>query len=363
MSFTRRNLLLLAAAVGIAAGPATAYAEGVLNVGSYPNNPPFEFKAESGNFEGFEVDIVTEAAKRIGMTINIEGYDFQPLFRGDEFGPHRRCDFVDHHHAGAPEVAVVHAALLRFRHGHRRQDRQPDQGPRRPQGQDHRRAVRLDRRDLVQGASGRRTASPRSRATTPSRICCSTSPHGRVDAVVSDIPGMEYAFTKMQGLAVKERIKTGEQYGLMMTKDHPLLGKLNDALTEMKKDGTLAAIHKKWFGSDAPAGSSTVTEMPHAQGLSNRTIALTIVPARTPARLFRACRAACRRRRPIFGTSGNEQQERTTVQPEVIRSRLAPSDQWGNSDVSARHLLQRPGAAVQPCRRCCAASSTRCCSG
>ena len=73
---------------------------------------------------------------------------------------------------------------------------------------------------------------------------------------------MEYAFTKMQGLAVKERIKTGEQYGLMMTKDHPLLGKLNDALTAMKKDGTLAAIHKKWFGSDAPADSSTVTAMP-----------------------------------------------------------------------------------------------------
>ena len=86
--------------------------------------------------------------------------------------------------------------------------------------------------------------------------------NGRVDAVVSDIPGMEYAFTKMQGLAVKERIKTGEQYGLMMTKDHPLLDKINGALTEMKKDGTLAAIHKKWFGSDAPADSSTVKEAP-----------------------------------------------------------------------------------------------------
>jgi len=41
MNLTRRNLLLLAAAVGIAAGPATAYAADVLNVGSYPNNPPF----------------------------------------------------------------------------------------------------------------------------------------------------------------------------------------------------------------------------------------------------------------------------------------------------------------------------------
>ncbi|TIT44341.1 MAG: transporter substrate-binding domain-containing protein, partial [Mesorhizobium sp.] len=67
---------------------------------------------------------------------------------------------------------------------------------------------------------------------------------GRVDAAVSDIPGLEYSFTRMKDLAVKERIKTGEQYGLMMAKDHPLLGKLNDALTAMKKDGTLAAIHK-----------------------------------------------------------------------------------------------------------------------
>ena len=85
---------------------------------------------------------------------------------------------------------------------------------------------------------------------------------GRVDGVVSDIPGMEYAFTKMQGLAVVERIQTGEQYGLMMTKDHALLGKINDALTEMKKDGTMQAIHKKWFGTDAPADSSTATEAP-----------------------------------------------------------------------------------------------------
>ncbi len=77
---------------------------------------------------------------------------------------------------------------------------------------------------------------------------------------------MQYAFTKMKGLEVREPIKTGEQYGLMMTKDHPMLGKINDALTEMKKDGTMQKIHEKWFGTKAPEGSSTVTEasMPKA---------------------------------------------------------------------------------------------------
>ena len=71
MNLNRRNLILLAAAIGIAAGPATAYAADVLNVGAYPTNPPFEYKNESGTFEGFEVDIVNEAAKRAGMTTEI----------------------------------------------------------------------------------------------------------------------------------------------------------------------------------------------------------------------------------------------------------------------------------------------------
>jgi len=52
----------------------------------------------------------------------------------------------------------------------------------------------------------------------------------------------------------------------MLAKDSPLLGKLNDALTSMKKDGTLASIHKKWFGTDAPADSSTVMEAPLPKG-------------------------------------------------------------------------------------------------
>ena len=81
-----RRLLLVAAAIGLAAGPSIAIAQETLNVGSYPNNPPFEFKAESGNFEGFEVDIVTEAAKRAGMNVNVAGYDFQPLFAATSSG-------------------------------------------------------------------------------------------------------------------------------------------------------------------------------------------------------------------------------------------------------------------------------------
>jgi polar amino acid transport system substrate-binding protein len=34
---------------------------------------------------------------------------------------------------------------------------------------------------------------------------------------------------------------------------------VNAVLNDMKRDGTLAAIYKKWFGQDPPAGSSVVT--------------------------------------------------------------------------------------------------------
>lgn len=259
MNFTRRNLLILAAAIGIAAGPAAA--QEVLNVGSYPNNPPFEFKAESGNFEGFEVDIVTEAAKRVGMTVNIQGLDFQPLFAATS--------------SSRIDVAISSITITKERLGSQ-SFTQPyydsDMGV----------AAKIDGAvkgladlkgkvvGVLSGSTGDKWARDNQEAQGFSEIkgyntqqeCLLDLAAGRVEGVISDIPGMQYAFTRMQGLAVVERIKTGEQYGLMMTKDHPLLGKINDAITEMKKDGTLAAIHKKWFGADAPEGSSTVTEAP-----------------------------------------------------------------------------------------------------
>ncbi|MEQ1951094.1 ABC transporter substrate-binding protein [Mesorhizobium sp. CN2-181] len=261
MSITRRSLLILAAAVGFAAGPVAAQAEGVLNVASYPNNPPFEFKAESGNFEGFEVDIVTEAAKRNGMTVNIEGYDFQPLFAATS--------------SGRVDVAISSITITKERLGSQ-SFTQPyydsDMGIAAKKDGAVKGLADLKGKivGVLSGSTGEKYANDNKDAhgfsevkgyNTQQEVLLDLSA-GRVDGVVSDVPGMEYAFTKMQGLAVVERIKTGEQYGLMVTKDSPLVEKLNGALTEMKKDGTLQAIHKKWFGTDAPADSSTVKEAP-----------------------------------------------------------------------------------------------------
>ena len=261
MNFSRRSLMSFVAGVGLLAASAQVAAAETLLIGAYPSNPPFEYKTESGAFEGFEVDIATEVAKRLGMTVEISDLGFQALFAATSS---KRID-----------VAVSSITITAERLGSQ-SFTQPyydaDMGIAALKTSTV--AGSADLKDkivgVLSGSTGEKWAKDNQAAAGFADIKGYNSQQevfldltaGRIDAVVSDVPGMEYLFLKMKGFAVKERIKTGEQYGLMLGKDHPLLDKLNTALTEMKKDGTMASIHKKWFGSDAPAGSSTITEMP-----------------------------------------------------------------------------------------------------
>ncbi len=261
MNFTRRNLLALAAAVGIAGTASGAFAADTLNVGSYPNNPPFEYKTDGGAFEGFEVDIVNEAAKRAGMTTDIADYGFQALFAGTSS---RRIDVAISSITITPERLKSQSFTQPYYDS--------DMGVATKDGSDVKGIADLKGKTIgvLSGSTGEKWVNDNKATDGFADVKGYNTQQdmfldlgaGRVDAVVSDVPGMQYLFVKMKGFAVKERIKTGEQYGLMMTKDSPLLGKINDAITAMKKDGTMQAIHKKWFGSDAPATSSTVTEQP-----------------------------------------------------------------------------------------------------
>ncbi len=259
MKITRRSILITSAVAGIVAMPFIAHAEGVLNVGSYPNNPPFEAKNASGVFEGFEVDIVTEAAKRIGMTVSIAGYDFQPLFPATSSG---RIDVAISSITITKDRLVSQAFTQPYYDsamGVAARDDGPINGL-------------ADLKDKVVGSHSGSTShkwlvdnkdkygfSEVKSYNSPQDALLDLSA-GRVDGITSDVPNMEYAFTKMKGMRVVERIKSGEQYGMMLAKNSPYLDRINEALTAMKKDGTMQAIHRKWFGTDAPEQSSTMLE-------------------------------------------------------------------------------------------------------
>jgi polar amino acid transport system substrate-binding protein len=261
MIFSRRSLLALAAGLGLAVATGPALAQSVLHVAAYPANPPWENKNEDGTFEGFEVDIVNEIAKRMGTTAEIEGMDFTALFAASAS---RRVDmvissltitnerlesqsFTQPYFTGALGIGVKEGSDIH--------------------------AV-ADMKGKVVGAIA--TSFPekwlqereaeigyaeyKSYNTTANLL--TDLLNGRIDAAVNDIVGLRYAFTQMQGLTVAAEIVTGEKFAMMMPKDSDKLEEVNQIISDMKTDGTMAALYQKWFGVPAAPDSLTLTPLP-----------------------------------------------------------------------------------------------------
>lgn len=261
MPINRR--LLAGAVTGLALGLAAlpSLAQEVLRVGSYPANPPWENLTENGDFVGLEVDIVNEVAGRIGRTTEIEGYDFRALFVATASN---RVDIVissltitdERLESQSFTQPYVEGALgIGVRSGSEIDSLEDLRGMRIgtiatsfPEAWVNERAEELG------------FASNNSYDTTANMLTDLLA--GRVDAVVNDVVGLRYAFGQMSGLEVTHEIVTGERFAMMMPKDSPLLQDVNDAISAMKEDGTMAALYERWLGAAPAEGSLTVTPLP-----------------------------------------------------------------------------------------------------
>jgi polar amino acid transport system substrate-binding protein len=264
MKFTAFALAAATALAAFAAG-APAAAE-TLEVGAYPANPPWENKKEDGSFEGFEVDLVNEIAKRIGADVNIQDLGFQALFAATSSG---RIDMA------ISSITITDERLQNqaFTQGYYDSDM----------------ALATAKGSGVKGLADMQGKAVGVLSTSTGETWANENKDkygfseikgynaqqdllldtqaGRVAGAVSDIAGLQFAFMQMPNMEVVERIETGDRYGIMMQKGSPLVQQVNDAITAMKEDGTLAALHKKWLGVEPDAGTSTVTvlELPQAK--------------------------------------------------------------------------------------------------
>lgn len=75
---------------------------------------------------------------------------------------------------------------------------------------------------------------------------------GLYDAMVIDLPvASNLISTSYSDLTIAKEIPTGEQYGIVVSKDNPALTEaINKVLADMEKDGTMTALKTKWFGSN-----------------------------------------------------------------------------------------------------------------
>ena len=83
--------------------------------------------------------------------------------------------------------------------------------------------------------------------------CLTGVQSGLYQATVADLPVISYeikiAYTDLM-IPDGGEIPTGEQYGIVVSKDNPgLTDAINKALAEIKEDGTQASIETTWFGA------------------------------------------------------------------------------------------------------------------
>lgn len=261
MSF-RRSIV---AAALIASFSVTSHASAeTMTVGAYPSNPPWEFKTETGAFEGFEMDVARGVAERLGMDVEVQDMGFQALFAATSSG---RIDFA---------ISSISITNERLQNQSFTQPYYDSDGT--VVGREESDIDSLDMLDgkvigVVAGTTGEAWANANRdelgiteiRSYNAQQDLLLDVRNGRVDGGAGEIAGFQYAMTQMPGLKILVRIPTGERFAMMARKDHPLLERANDAVSAMKEDGTMAQIHEKWFGVAPEAGTSTVTAMPVPQ--------------------------------------------------------------------------------------------------
>lgn len=240
---------------------APAGAQEKLVVGAYPANPPWEFKTESGSFEGFEIDVATEVAKRLGRPVEFQDMGFQALFAASSSG---RIDFA---------VSSISVNNERLQNQSFTQPYYDGDGT--VIGREASTITGLDGLKgkvigVVAGTTGEAWAKENTEKLGLAEVRSYNAQQDllldiqaqRVDGGAGELAGFQYAMTKTPGFKVLVRIPTGERFAMMARKDHPAIVAANDAMSAMKADGTMAAIHKKWFGVEPDAGTSTTTAMP-----------------------------------------------------------------------------------------------------
>lgn len=261
ISVPRRSVLGALAAAALAVAYSIPAHADKLMVGSYPANPPWENKKADGSFEGFEVEMVTEVAKRLGLELEISDFDFQALFAATSSG---RIDCAISTISITPERLKNQSFTQAYYDNDMALAGRADNGIADLAGMKGKTlgALATSVPEAWIKANTEKYGFGEYKSYTKFQDLLLDMQNGRLDGGINDLVGFQFSLAKMDGMKIKERIRTDDQYALMCRKDHPLLGKINDTITAMKKDGFMAALHTKWLGVDADAGTSVLEERP-----------------------------------------------------------------------------------------------------
>ncbi|MEM6488354.1 MAG: transporter substrate-binding domain-containing protein [Pseudomonadota bacterium] len=248
-----------AAAVAALAAPAHAELKDKYVVALDGTFAPHAMPKLGGGVEGFNVDLATIIGERLGVEMEIIATQWSGILPGLEAGTY---DFV----VAPTTITEERAGNLLFTEGYLNTDFQF--------------VVRADAPDITDlaGFEGKVIAVNKGSAydswarELEEEIGWTVESYGtNTDAVQAVMSGRAFAnvagntvsafaVSKNPAIKLSYLFSTGKVWGMPFRKGDDALRRTVEAVIEcMKEDGTIAALHEKWFGTPAPAGSAAVT--------------------------------------------------------------------------------------------------------
>jgi polar amino acid transport system substrate-binding protein len=232
-----------------------------LKVGANVGNVPWEFEDKSGQLVGFEIELVNEIGKRLNRKVEFVNTPFTGLF------PAVLSNRID---AAVSSITITPKRLETLDFAQPYYDSDQSLTVKASSGITSLKGLKGKVVAVDTGSTGDIWVKQhmqeygfkdvrRFEGLNPAMLDLTA---GRFDGYISDIPATLYYTKDKPDLKVVERIKTGEQYSIMFAKGSPLRDQFNEQIADLKKDGTLAKIYEKWFGSAPEAGTSTIEVLP-----------------------------------------------------------------------------------------------------
>ena len=231
---------------------------GTLVVGVDVPYPPFE-QGRPPDYEGFEIDLIDEIAKRLDLDREYKDTSFDTIFRDLAQG---KFDLV----IAGSTINDERERVVDFAHPHFL----AEQSLLVKEGSDIRTIEDLAGQTVgaQKGTTGSDYAKENANAGEVRNYpeiddAFNALIAGQVDAVIFDLPGTQEAAATLGGLEVAESYDTGEELAIAFGEDNDALREAaNELLVEMKQDGTFAELYRKWFEKAPPKEILKATHSP-----------------------------------------------------------------------------------------------------
>jgi polar amino acid transport system substrate-binding protein len=233
---------------GSSSGDLELKSPGKLTVGTDTPYPPFEF-GSAPNYQGFDIEVVNEIAKRLNLDVTYQDTAFDTIFTDLASGS---FDMV----ASASTITPERQNVVDFSDPYYSADQALIVVP----GSDIATVEDLADKNVAaqNGTTGLDYAKNETDASNVQGFpqgpdVVNAVRAGQVDAGILDQPVAQDAVEKAGGIEVAQVIPTGELYGLAFPQDSDNLREaFNSELAKMKEDGALDKIYQKYFGIPAP---------------------------------------------------------------------------------------------------------------